>query len=107
MSGYDHLRSDRRKVETRHPLGFGEWWNHAFWRAQTGFTRHYSKMLTLQLRELEVDHVISRKIFAEVPPRVEYQLAPYGCTLTPVLNEMAKWGIAHKPVKQEPTAIAD
>ena len=44
-------------------------------RALPGITQ---KMLTLQLRELEVDHIISRKIFAEVPLRVEYQLAPYG-----------------------------
>ena len=53
------------------------------------------KMLTQQLRELENDRIIERKIFAEIPPRVEYRISSYGKTLSPVLNEMAKWGFQH------------
>ena len=54
------------------------------------------KMLTQQLRELEADGIVSRKIYAEVPPRVEYRLTPYGKTLTPIMQEMAKWGAGHQ-----------
>jgi DNA-binding HxlR family transcriptional regulator len=50
------------------------------------------RSLTLQLRELEESGVISREVFAEVPPRVEYTLTPFGETLTPVLLAMKEWG---------------
>ncbi len=53
------------------------------------------KMLAQQLRELEADGLVQRKVYAEVPPRVEYTLTEYGRTLTPVLNAMAKWGLEH------------
>ncbi|MDX2127934.1 MAG: helix-turn-helix domain-containing protein [Chloroherpetonaceae bacterium] len=50
------------------------------------------KMLTQQLRELESDKVIERKVYAEVPPKVEYTLTKLGQSLSPVVHEMAKWG---------------
>ena len=50
------------------------------------------KMLSMQLRELEKDGLVSRKVFAEVPPRVEYTLTKEGRTLLPLLEELAKWG---------------
>ena len=54
------------------------------------------KMLTQQLRELEADGVIVRKIHPQVPPKVEYSLTPYGRTLKPVLKEICRWGAAHR-----------
>jgi len=50
------------------------------------------KMLTQQLRELERDGVVARKVYHEVPPKVEYSLTAYGLTLRPVMRELCKWG---------------
>ncbi|MDX2283957.1 MAG: helix-turn-helix domain-containing protein [Bacteroidia bacterium] len=50
------------------------------------------QMLTQQLRELEEDGLLERTIFAEIPPRVEYAISPYGQTLFPVLDAMSGWG---------------
>lgn len=50
------------------------------------------QMLTKQLRELEADGIIHRKIFAEVPPRVEYSITEIGKTLFPDIRAMREWG---------------
>lgn len=50
------------------------------------------RSLTLQLRALEANGIISRKVFAEVPPRVEYTLTALGRTLAPTLEAMKSWG---------------
>lgn len=50
------------------------------------------KMLTQQLRELEADGIISRKVYAEVPPKVEYSLTERGATLKPILEKLYVWG---------------
>jgi len=54
------------------------------------------KMLTAQLRQLERDGLIERKVFAEVPPRVEYSISDYGSSLSPLLEIMCKWGLGHR-----------
>jgi DNA-binding HxlR family transcriptional regulator len=51
--------------------------------------------LTNQLRELESDGIIERKIYAEIPPRVEYTITPYGSTLLPIIDSMSRWAIEH------------
>ena len=50
------------------------------------------KMLSLQLKGLETDGLVKRKIYPEVPPKVEYYLTDFGKTLIPMLEEIAKWG---------------
>ncbi|NJK80365.1 MAG: helix-turn-helix transcriptional regulator [Chloroflexaceae bacterium] len=54
------------------------------------------QMLTMQLRELAQDGIVHRKVYAEVPPRVEYSITEYGRTLEPFMNMMAEWGAAHQ-----------
>lgn len=54
------------------------------------------RMLTRQLRELERDGVIRRRVYAEVPPRVEYSLSEFGDSLRPVLAMMGDWGAAYQ-----------
>ncbi|GAB2639841.1 helix-turn-helix domain-containing protein [Emticicia sediminis] len=66
------------------PARFGE-----LKRSVKGITQ---SMLTQQLRELEDDGVISRKIYAEIPPRVEYTLTEFGLSLSPIMQTMAEWG---------------
>lgn len=50
------------------------------------------KMLTQQLRELEADGLVCRKVYAVVPPKTEYSLTEFGKTLTPVLTNICAWG---------------
>ena len=50
------------------------------------------RMLTSQLRELEADRIVNRKVYAEVPPKTEYSLTELGKTLEPVLWAMHDWG---------------
>ncbi len=54
------------------------------------------RMITLQLRELEADGVVSRQVYAEVPPRVEYDVTDFGRSLEPILELMQQWGSAFK-----------
>lgn len=53
------------------------------------------QMLTKQLRELEKDGLLHRKIFAEIPPRVEYTISEKGKSIFPVIDAMRKWGEQH------------
>jgi DNA-binding HxlR family transcriptional regulator len=54
------------------------------------------KMLTQHLRELERDQVVHRKVYAVVPPKVEYSLTRHGESLKPILKLMSAWGTRHR-----------
>lgn len=81
----------------------GKWKPLILWRLGTEGTKRFSevkralpgitqKMLTQQLRELEADGMIHRKIYPQVPPKVEYSLTEEGKSLMPILDTMCKWG---------------
>lgn len=53
------------------------------------------RVLTNQLRELEADGLIVRRVFPQVPPKVEYSLSLLGCSLEPVLRSLRGWGEAN------------
>ncbi|PFJ08954.1 MarR family transcriptional regulator [Bacillus cereus] len=61
-------------------------------RLMPGITQ---KMLTQQLRELEVDGIIQRKVYNQVPPKVEYSLTDYGWSLESILDSLCIWGECH------------
>jgi DNA-binding HxlR family transcriptional regulator len=61
-------------------------------RALAGITH---KMLAQQLRELEGDGIIDRKVYPQIPPKVEYSLTSLGKTLKPVLDAMHEWAGRH------------
>ncbi|RQU39000.1 transcriptional regulator [Burkholderia cenocepacia] len=54
------------------------------------------RMLALQLRELEADGIVARHVYPQVPPKVEYELTPFGRTLAPVLVSLRQWGEAYQ-----------
>ena len=57
------------------------------------------KVLTESLRSLEEDGIVSRSVYAEVPPRVEYALTDLGESMRPILDAMQVWGNAYKAQK--------
>ena len=61
------------------------------------------KMLANQLRDLEKDFIVERKVYPVVPPKVEYSLSEKGKTLMPILDSMYEWGKVHMEtvMKQE------
>ena len=58
-------------------------------------------MLTSNLRQMEASGLVKRKVYAEVPPKVEYSLTETGLSLKPILDSMVKWGNACRD-KSEP-----
>ena len=62
-------------------------------RSVTGITQ---KVLTSNLRAMENDGLLTRKVYPEVPPRVEYSLTETGESLEPILIDMSTWGMAYK-----------
>ncbi len=60
------------------------------------------KMLTQQLREMENDGIILRKVYPQVPPKVEYSLTPLGKSLGRILEDMSAWGVKHINERKRP-----
>ena len=54
------------------------------------------KVLTAQLRDMEAKGLVSRTVYPEVPPRVEYSLTERGKSLIPILDQMCEWGDNHR-----------
>ncbi|MBI3219353.1 MAG: helix-turn-helix transcriptional regulator [Bacteroidetes bacterium] len=87
----------------------GRWKLIIIWQLKDGTLRfsdlqkaipHTSKkMLTQQLKELENDGLVSRKVYPEVPPRVEYTLTDLASSLMPILESLLNWGVDHNIIE--------
>jgi DNA-binding HxlR family transcriptional regulator len=84
----------------------GRWKPAILWRLWHGKMRYSElrdsipevteRMLVLQLREMEKDGLINRIVYAEVPPRVEYELSAKGNSLKPILKSLSDWGVKNR-----------
>ncbi|MGN0487134.1 MAG: winged helix-turn-helix transcriptional regulator [Acutalibacteraceae bacterium] len=63
------------------------------------------KVLTAQLRDMELSGLVNRKVYAEVPPRVEYSLTDLGFSLKPILEALSCWGEEYKATATKTTDI--
>ena len=59
------------------------------------------KVLTAKLHDMEENGLVTRKVYAEVPPRVEYALTPLGQSLAPILDAMKTWGEDYKASQKQ------
>ncbi len=59
------------------------------------------KVLTENLREMENDKLLKRKVYAQVPPKVEYSLTELGSSLSPIIESLRDWGISYKKKLRE------
>lgn len=60
-----------------------------------------AKMMVQQLRELEADGLLTRTVYPEIPPRVEYRLTDFGISFRPVMESMCKWGDAYRAMRKK------
>jgi DNA-binding HxlR family transcriptional regulator len=99
-------------VETGIELLSGKWKGRILWKLHNNGTMRFGelrkslgniteKMLTAQLRELEGVNLINRKVYTEVPPKVEYSLTEFGKSMCPILDKFAEWGVANQEKMSE------
>ena len=84
-----------RNLKTR-PWRFNELQTRRFGELQRSVGGVTQKVLTAQLRAMEASGLLTRKVYAEVPPRVEYTLTQTGYSLKPVLDAMCDWGLEYQ-----------
>lgn len=103
----DVMKREDCPVATTLRVMAGRWKPIILWYLAKEGTRRFSevlravqgvsqKVLIQQLRELERDGIVVRKVYAQVPPKVEYALTRLGKSLRPVVDAMCKWGKKHK-----------
>lgn len=92
------LISDKWKVLILRDLMTG---TKRFGELKKSLTGISQKVLTSQLRQMEASGLVTRKVYAEVPPRVEYSLTELGVSLQPVLAAMQDWGMAYKKMMEK------
>ncbi len=100
------------KMETALEILVGKWKPVILYQLFTNGTMRFSelqkalpditkKMLTGQLRELEYHDIVHRKIYQQIPPKVEYSITEYGQKMLPVMTALVEWGTAHMQHMEE------
>lgn len=92
------LMSDRWKILILRDLMTG---TKRFSELRRSLGRVSQKVLTANLRSMESDGLVHRKVYAEVPPKVEYSLTELGQSLKPILEAMHTWGSRYRERYQE------
>lgn len=87
------ILSGKWKIQIIISLTFGKKRFKEIQREIPGIT---AKMLSKELRELEINELATRKVYDTKPVTVEYELTPYGRTLKKVINELHEWGSKHR-----------
>ncbi len=87
------LISDKWKILILRDLGFG---TKRFGELKKSINGISQKVLTSNLRQMEESGLVSRKVYAQVPPKVEYSLTELGGSLEPVIKALEVWGVAYK-----------
>ncbi len=72
-----------------------------FGELQKSIPKVSQRMLTSQLRELEEDGIVHRKVYAQVPPKVEYSLTEYAQSLVPLMYALRQWGELHMQCRKD------
>lgn len=88
-----YVLSGKWKIPIIIALTFG---NKRFGQISKEIPKITDRMLAKELRELELNHLVSRKVYDTIPVTVEYTLTDYGTSLDPVIRELAMWGINHR-----------
>ena len=65
---------------------------------EKGLPKISPRMLSKELKDLEINELVERKVYASLPVKVTYKLADYGYTLVPLINELTNWGKAHREI---------
>lgn len=107
FSNKEALENDCHEVYASNIIG-GQWstaiccyliaGKHRFGELKKRLPNITERMLTLQLRKLEENKIVKRTVYAQVPPKVEYELTEIGLELGPIIKELGKWGEKHKVV---------
>lgn len=74
---------------------------HRFSELKKEFSFITERMLTLQLRALEQDGLVKRTVYAEVPPKVEYELTAMALELAPIFKQLSDWGGKHRSLTKK------
>ncbi|MES2829350.1 MAG: helix-turn-helix domain-containing protein [Bacteroidota bacterium] len=69
---------------------------HRFRELERSITGITSRMLSLELKEMELNKLVTRTVYPETPVRIEYEITDYCKTLVPMLQEMIDWGMIHR-----------
>ncbi|SDX39451.1 transcriptional regulator, HxlR family [Salimicrobium album] len=108
----EHIKPDQCQVQEAIGILVGKWKPIILLHLMKEGTQRFSelkreipeitqKMLTKQLRELEAEGIVDRKVYPEIPPKVEYSITEYGKELQPILEAMHEWGEKHAQMKKE------